>query len=209
MNAYSQHSLERAQRSLATMFDYAVWDLGLDLDRYAELFVASGIADRFGAGDPAVVSGRSGVELAQEVIVRTGEVVPLKPPRPVANRSREFWTGWAIAYYQWSSARRFRDIFAAVPASHVRAMYAPYHEMSLEQFCARMDELLSAANPETRLKRIRQSAGISQSELAERSGVSLRTLQHYEQGTKDIRRAAGETLLCLARTLGTTIEDLM
>ena len=56
-------------------------------------------------------------------------------------------------------------------------MYAPYHEMSLEQFCARMDELLSAANPETRLKRI--------------------------------RRAAGETLLCLARALGTTIEDLM
>lgn len=44
MNAYSEHYLERAQRSLATMFDHVVWDLGLDLDRYTDLFVVSGLA---------------------------------------------------------------------------------------------------------------------------------------------------------------------
>ena len=209
MNAYAEHYLERAQRSLATMFDYVVWDLGLDIDRYADWFVVSGCADRFGAGDPSVVSARSGVELAHEVIVKTGADVRLRPPRPTESRSREFWTGWALAYYQWKTARRFRDIFAAVKASHVRALYSPYHEMSLAQFCDRMDELYAAANSEPRLKTLRQSAGLSQSELAERAGVSLRSLQHYEQGSKDLRRAAGETLLAFARALGTTVETLL
>ena len=209
MNAYSEHYLERAQRSLATMFDYVVWDLGLDLDRFTDLFVVSGYADRFGAGDPSVVSARSGVELARMAIEKTGADVRLAPVRPTENRSREYWTGGALAYYQWKSAHRFRDIFAGIPASRVRALYSPYHEMSLQHFCDRMDELYAAANPEPRLKTLRQQAGLSQAELAERSGVSVRTLQHYEQGAKDLRRAAGETLLSFARSLGTTVEALI
>ena len=62
---------------------------------------------------------------------------------------------------------------------------------------------------ESRLKRLRTAARLSQSELAERTGLNVRTLQHYEQGTKDIRRAAGETLQILARALGTTIENIL
>ena len=209
MNAYSEHYLERAQRSLATMFDYVVWDLDLDLDRYTDLFVVSGLADRFGAGDPAVISARSGVELAREAIDRTGADVAIRPPRPTENRSKEYWTGWALAYYQWRSGHRLRDIFSAVKASNVRALYSPYHEMALSQFCERMEELYAASNSESRLKRLRTAARLSQSELAERVGMSVRTLQHYEQGTKDIRRAAGETLLALSRALGTTIENIL
>ena len=67
----------------------------------------------------------------------------------------------------------------------------------------------TAATTEPRLKRLRLTAGLSQSDLAERTGLNLRTLQHYEQGSKDIRRAAGETLLVLARALSTSIESLL
>lgn len=209
MNAYSELYVERAQRVLATMFDYAVWDLGLDIDQYTDLFVVSGLSDRFSSGDPSIISGSSGIELARQVITKTGADIELKPPRPSENRSREYWTGWALAYYQWFSGHRLRDIFLAVKPSNIRALYSPYHEMALSQFCERMDELYKSANSESRLKRIRQTAGLSQSELAERTGISLRTLQHYEQGSKDIRRAAGETLLALARALGTSIENLL
>ena len=209
MNAYAEFYVERAQRSLGTMFDYVVWDLDLDIDWYVGLFVTSGLADRFGSGDPSVLSGLSGVELARRVIAETGADIVLKPPRATANRSREYWMGWSLAYYQWSSGRRLRDIFSAVKASSIRALYSPYHEMSLKQFCVRMDELYAAANKEPRLRRLRTAARLSQSELAERAGMSIRTLQHYEQGSKDIRRAAGETLLALSRALGTTIENLL
>lgn len=60
-----------------------------------------------------------------------------------------------------------------------------------------------------RLKDFRIAAGLSQSELAARSGVSLRTLQEYEQGRKPINMAAGIKLYNLAKALGCRIEDLL
>ena len=49
----------------------------------------------------------------------------------------------------------------------------------------------------------------SQRELAEKSGVNLRTLQQYELKAKDINKAATTTLLALSKTLGCKIEDLL
>ena len=53
------------------------------------------------------------------------------------------------------------------------------------------------------------AAGLSQSQLAELSGMSVRSLQHYEQGSRDINKAQGLTLLALARALNVTIEDIL
>ena len=61
----------------------------------------------------------------------------------------------------------------------------------------------------TNLKRIRTSAGLSQSQLAELSGISVRSLQHYEQGARDINKAQAIILLQFARALKVNIEDIM
>ena len=61
----------------------------------------------------------------------------------------------------------------------------------------------------TNLKRIRTDSGITQAALSERSGVSLRTLQDYEQGRKSINGAAALTVLRIAQELGVTVEDLL
>lgn len=61
----------------------------------------------------------------------------------------------------------------------------------------------------SKLKTIRESKEMSQSKLAEVSGVNLRTLQYYEQGYKDINKAQGITLLKLSQALECTIEDLL
>ena len=45
--------------------------------------------------------------------------------------------------------------------------------------------------------------------LAEKSGVSLRMIQQYEQGAKDINKASGESLVALSRALGCRMEDLL
>ena len=60
-----------------------------------------------------------------------------------------------------------------------------------------------------KLKQIREQAGLSQSQLAERAGVSLRTLQDYEQERKPLERAAAVTVLNLARALNCTVEKLL
>ena len=65
------------------------------------------------------------------------------------------------------------------------------------------------ANPETNLKRIRKAYGCSQKKLAEMSGVSLRSIQMYEQRNKDINKAQSDSLYRLAKVLGCTMEDLL
>ena len=61
----------------------------------------------------------------------------------------------------------------------------------------------------TNLKIRRQARALSQSKLAELSGVNLRILQYYEQGTKDINKAAAITVYNLARALKCKVEDLL
>lgn len=59
------------------------------------------------------------------------------------------------------------------------------------------------------LKKYRTKASMTQSQLAEISGVSVRMIQYYEQGVKDINKASGETLYKLSRALGCKMEDLL
>lgn len=59
------------------------------------------------------------------------------------------------------------------------------------------------------LKRIRLEKNITQDKLSEISGVSVRMIQHYEQGSKDINKVQGITLRALAKALGCNMEDLL
>lgn len=61
----------------------------------------------------------------------------------------------------------------------------------------------------TNLKRIRTDAGLTQSELADKADISLRTLQDYEQGRKPINQAAALTVYRLATTLNCKVEDIL
>lgn len=61
----------------------------------------------------------------------------------------------------------------------------------------------------TPLKAYRESKEISQSQLAELSGVNVRMIQHYEQGSKDLSKASAITVYQLATALGVTVEDLI
>jgi transcriptional regulator with XRE-family HTH domain len=56
------------------------------------------------------------------------------------------------------------------------------------------------------LKRLRALAGLSQSGLAEKAGVSLRNLQNWEQGHREPRL---DMILPLARALGVTADELL
>lgn len=209
MNAYNKLYLEKAQVALGSMLDYAVYDLKYDAERFWALFISSGYADRFGSGDCALTVGKSGIELARMTMeAASGETVTAKP-QYTADRSPEFWAGWALAYYQWFSGLSFREIQNAVSIKEVIALYSPYHEMDIRQFCDKMTGLYKERQPETNLKRLRKTLGITQKELAEQSGVPLRTLQQYEQRQKDINKAQAEYLIALSKILNCPPEALI
>ena len=88
-------------------------------------------------------------------------------------------------------------------------MYSPYHEMDISQFVDEIDRLYRAVHPETNLRRMRECFGISQGDLASISGVSVRTIQEFEQRRKDINKAQLDTVYPLAQALCTTIESLV
>lgn len=59
------------------------------------------------------------------------------------------------------------------------------------------------------LKKQREAVGLSQSQLANVSGVSVRMIQNYEQGVKDINKAQAYTLYKLSEALLCDMEDLL
>ena len=209
IRAYDQSYVETARRTLASMFDFAVNDLMFDIDEFYGMFLCSGIAGAFGCGDCRVVAGRSGVELTYEILEACGVPMPEIEMDYSIPRSPEYWLGWALAYYQWYSALSFSEIAKTISASGILAMYEPYHEMDIRQFCDKMDELYTAAHPESCLKARRLEAGLSQSELAKLSGIPVRTIQQYEQRQKNINKAQAEYLVALAQVLCCAVTDIM
>ena len=60
-----------------------------------------------------------------------------------------------------------------------------------------------------KLKEMRQSRGLSQSQLAEKTGINVRTIQHYEQGSKIFDHARIDTILKICIALGCKLEDVI
>lgn len=207
--AYDKNYLEKARSSLGRMLDFAAYDLKLDIKEFFDRFIISGIAHAFENGDSKTIAGKSGVELAYEVMEKTGENVRDIKPRYTANRSEEYWTGWALAYYQWKTSISFAEIVKYIPIAQIKALYSPYHEMDIRHFTDKMNELYSQAKPETNLKIYRKRAELSQKQLAELADIPVRMIQHYEQRQKNINKAQTEYLVRLSKVLNCDIEDLL
>ncbi len=206
IHAYDKNYLSKAQNNLASMLDFAVYDLKEDLSSFYKKFLQSKISSQFERGESTVIVGKSGVELALDVM---GDESLASKYRPAANRTPEYWCGWALAYFQWQTNLCFREINKFIPISEVLAMYSPYHEMDISQFCDKMIELYNKRKNNTNLKALRLDAGLSQSELAEISDIPVRTIQQYEQNQKNINAAKVETVVKLAKALNCTVESLM
>ncbi|MBD5528961.1 MAG: helix-turn-helix domain-containing protein [Lachnospiraceae bacterium] len=207
--AYDKVYLDKARIALGRMLDFAVYDLKYDIAEFFELFIQSGVGPRFEKGDFTLLVGMSGTELAYEVLEQSGINNDRVRPNYTIDRSEEFWTGWALAYYQWETSISFAEIVRNIPIRDIMALYSPYHEMDIRQFTDKMNELYRAAKPETNLKLRRQNIGLTQRELSQLAGVPIRTIQQYEQRQKNINKAQAEYLVMLARALYCEVTDLL
>ncbi len=209
MHAYPETYLNRAMSIMGDAFDYAINDCKIDGAGFVKMFAASTACKKIENGEASYLSGKSGIEIAIECVYEmTGKEIFVEPSEKF-NRSAQYWCGWAVCYYQWWSSRKYADIFKAVSFEDMLGLYPTLHEASVEKFASVLDEKVRAAYPETNLKRIRTAYGCSQRELAEMSGVSLRSIQMYEQRQKDINKAQSDSLYRLAKALGCKMEDLL
>ena len=209
IHAYSEDYLELAQKNLGNMLDYAVNSLQYDLKRFYDMFLVSGLSKQFENGNPKYIAGMTGCELAKEVLCEIGQDISNVEDEMYLDKSPEYWTGWALAFYQWYSALRFGKIQKAVPVTEVVGMYPTMHEADLMKFVSVMDEKVRVHYTETNLKRIRKLAGYSQSELAQEAGVSIRQIQMLEQRKRDMNKVQLMTAVRLSKALRCSVEDLV
>ena len=207
--AYNGEYLEGAMCALAEFFDYAVNDYGAEPDEIADLFELSRVAKALEHGRPWATQGKSGFELFAELSCELGYAdAKLCMPAYRMDKTPEYWAGWVCAFAQWRLDITYEQLFEALPFEQIVASYHPWHEASEERFAAEAAKRLAEARPQTKLAKLRKAAGLSQRELAYRSGVSLRSVQMYEQRKKDINKAQFSSVRALARALGCPIEAL-
>ena len=201
--------LEKARVALGRMLEFAVYQLGYSIDIFFDLFISSGVAKRFENGDVSLIVGKSGIEIGYEVLDKTyGKFEPIEIGFAVS-RSEEYWVGWFLAYYQWLYGISFSKIITNVSIKDIQALYYPYHEMDIRQVVDKLDKMMSNNSKETKLKKRRKAIGLSQSQLAKETGISVRTIQQYEQRQKDINMASAKRLLAFSKRLYCDVEDLM
>ena len=208
-HAYREIYLSNAQSALGDAFDYAINTCGISGKDFVKLFITSSVSKRMENGEPSFLAGKSGIEIAAEVVSETmGKKLDIAPEEHFG-RSEEYWIGWVVAYYQWYSSRRYSDIFKVISYENFEKMYYTLHEADITKFVDIVDSRMKEYFSETNLKRIRRTYGFTQVELSERSGVSLRSIQMYEQRNKNINKASVDTIYRLAKVLGCTMEDLI
>ena len=209
MYAYKETYLEDARDHLGEMFDYAINVYNMKTDEFWTMFACSKLAVCLSAGDPKYIAGMSGFELFAELIhevfqkrIDIGEV-------DYIDRSRQYWAGWALALYQWHENVTFHRMYSeGIVLSDIVKMYI-LHEAPDEKFIEVMRQNSGERNKISMLKRLRAYAGLTQKQLSEASGVSLRMIQLYEQKQNDLAKAQAGVVLSLSQVLGCNVSDLV
>ena len=189
IHAYQETYLSNVQAALGDAFDYAINTCNIPGEDFINYFTVSSVSKKIANGEPAFLAGKSGIEIASDVMLETTGKHLEAEPQEHFGRSREYWIGWAVCYYQWYSARPFNDIFKVLSFGDLRNMYYTLHEADITKFASIADERIKEHFKYTNLKRIRTSYGCTQAE--------------------DINKASAETLYRISKVLGCTIENLL
>ena len=201
IHAYNEIYLNSVMKNLAALFDLAINAEGFDKDEFAKKFAQSDIASGIENGVPDMLAGKSATEFLIELTGKDLEYTSVP-----TDRTPEYWAGWVLAYAQWYLNKSFSEILSVMPFSRLLNMYYPYHEADEMKTI----EVIQGLFPNTSaLKTLRQKRNLTQEQLAILSGVNIRTIRSYEQGTNELAKAQGETLLMLAKALNCSVEDLL
>ena len=208
IRAYDEIYLDDSMECLGTAVEYAVLSCGIDGQEFLDLFVASGVADEFGRGNVKYVSGMSGIELARHILKICGIEVTKHSDSLHIDYPPEYWCGWILAYYQWRSGKSFASICRQLKFPMLMDVYGVLHEADPSKSVDVFDQVMTQKE-ETSLAYYRKMKGLSQSQLAKASGVSIRSIQLFEQRKSNINNAQYNHLSAIAKVLGCEVDDLL
>lgn len=209
-HAYSELYIDDAMMTMGHMMRYVDLDCHLDLETFFSWFIRSGVAYQFETGNPKYIAGKSGAELASEVVFKTKGKYLDVPYQFYEEAGEAYWTGWSMCYYQWYRNVSFEKILkSGLTISEIKRRYI-LHEADISKFVQVADEIIENNKREkSLLAYYRKLAGLTQKQLAEQSGVPLRMIQLYEQKQNDLHKASVDYVLRLTNTLGCSVESIL
>ena len=129
-------------RNLAVMMDCGVRKYGYPIEEFYDKFLASDVSRQFAGGNPRYLVGMSGAELADMVMEASGSAIS-KDNDGTYTVGPEYWSGWALAYYQWLTHRSFDYMRRkGLGIKEVVSMYHPLHEADLSKFADAADSIV-------------------------------------------------------------------
>ena len=201
--------LETLVENMGDAFSFVSINYQLDLDVFITTLFFSKILKEIEGLNPKYTTGISGAELALIVINRIG----LNPCNQDLDYSRTdivaYWTGSMLAYFQYVTQIPYSTILSLIKMNEISSLYYPLHEASEDKFVDVLLRIIGERKQISRLQARRKALGLSQSELANYSGVNLRTLQDYEIKRKNINNASISILLKLSNALKCNVTDII
>jgi len=131
IHAYSNLYLDSAQDILGHAFDWVANTCCEDIEKFCDRFSRSKISTMFETGYPKYVAGCNGAELVNFVMEDMGLPEYNCPHEFYADKSPEYWAGWALAYFQWKNRLTFKKIFQRVSIEKILALYPTGHEQDI------------------------------------------------------------------------------
>lgn len=223
MGAYNRSYLENVKSNLGAMLDCGINTLEFGPRDFYNMFLDSDMSDKINRGDAYSICTLGGVELAEYVVcfaMNNSKYIHVKKASdPAFNQhlndaiinvnSKEYWAGTVIAEYAWEKNMSYQELDGYISVEEVIGLYKDFVNADSLVINIRLDEMLNAKKKVAKLKLRREMLGLSQSELAEQSGIPLRTLQQYEQRRKNINNAKAVYLVDLASVLRCEVRDLI
>lgn len=143
--AYDGRLIDRAMNNLGDAVHHAVYDCGLAPDEFFGLFIKSGIAAAFGAGDPRYIADISGNRLFSEIRGALNlEAIP-STLRFFFTETPERWAGRVIAYYQWRTSIPFAELSKKLVFSFILTLHAEFKGDEPEKIAEVLDGYMKSA----------------------------------------------------------------
>lgn len=139
-HAYNKLYLESSQDVLGHAFDWVANTCGASLSEFCDNFAKSRISHMFEIGYPRYVTGCNGAELVN--FVREDLELPEYefPHEFYADKSPEYWAGWALAYFQWKTKLTFAEILQKIPVEKILSLYPTGHEQDIRSVADTLSE---------------------------------------------------------------------
>ncbi|MDR3000258.1 MAG: hypothetical protein LBU89_03245 [Fibromonadaceae bacterium] len=125
---FNELYLENISAVFGDMLNYAVNVCKENGDEFLRKFIESEIAQEFERGNPKYIVGKSGIEIAMEVLAVDFQENFLD------NTTKEYWAACVLAKLKFNTEFSFEEILKHLPFSKIIELYYPLHEADITNF---------------------------------------------------------------------------